>query len=69
MKDRDLGHDDTPVDENAKTAVTKPGRVISWVCGTGRRAVAKVKRVKDRNARSKAKGTAVTKKSSRSTPQ
>jgi D-alanyl-D-alanine carboxypeptidase len=61
--------DTLPVDENAKTAVTKPGRVISWVCGTGRRAVAKVKRVKDRNARSKAKGRAVTKKSSSSSSQ
>jgi D-alanyl-D-alanine carboxypeptidase len=58
-----------PVDENVKMVVTKPGRVISHVCGTGGRAVAKVKRgravageggAKNRNARPKAKGTAVT---------
>jgi len=33
-----------PVDENAKMVVSKPGRVISPVCGTAGRAVAKVKR-------------------------
>ena len=56
--------DTLPVDENAKTAVTKPGRVFSHVCGTGGRAVAKVKKgrgvagqggAKNRNARSKAR--------------
>ena len=36
--------DALPVDENAKMVVSKPGRVISPVCGTGGRAVAKVKR-------------------------
>ena len=65
--------DTLPVDENAKTAVTKPGKVISAVCGTGGRAVAKVKKgrvvaavggTKDRNARPKTRGTTIAKKSS-----
>jgi D-alanyl-D-alanine carboxypeptidase len=45
-----------PEDENAKTAVTIPSRVISAVCGTGGRAVAKVKKGSRTAARSKAKG-------------
>ena len=36
--------DSLPVDENAKMVVTKPGKVLSRVCGTGGRAVAKVKK-------------------------
>jgi D-alanyl-D-alanine carboxypeptidase len=66
-----------PLDQNAKSAVTKPGRVISAVCGTGGRAVARVKRGravagesqgKVRHARSKGRGTATTRKSSSSSP-
>jgi D-alanyl-D-alanine carboxypeptidase len=64
--------DTLPVDENAKNAVTKAGRVISPVCGTGVRAVAKVKKPrvvaasgeKVLQARSKGRGTAATKKTS-----
>jgi D-alanyl-D-alanine carboxypeptidase len=48
--------DTLPMDESAKTAATKPRRVISHVCGTGGRAVAKVKKGRNRNARSKTKG-------------
>ena len=48
--------DNLPVDESAKTSVTKPRRVISVVCGTGGRVAAKVKKTRDRDARSKARG-------------
>ena len=71
--------DTLPVDENAKIAVTKAGRVISAVCGTGGRAVAKVKKGravagagastgKVQHARSKGRGTAVAKKTSSAWP-
>src|SRR5947207_401865 len=46
--------DTLPVDENARMSVTKPGKVISHVCGTGGRAVAKVRK-KDRSVRSRPK--------------
>jgi D-alanyl-D-alanine carboxypeptidase len=64
--------DTLAMDENAKIAVSKPGRVISWVCGTGGRAVAKVKKgravagegkAKNRSAPPKMRSTAMTKKS------
>jgi D-alanyl-D-alanine carboxypeptidase len=70
--------DTLPLDENAKVAVTKPGRVISAVCGTGGRAVARVKKrgrgiagesqAKVRHARSKERGTAMTRKSPSASP-
>jgi D-alanyl-D-alanine carboxypeptidase len=69
--------DTLPVDENAKIAVTKPGRVISSVCGTGGRIVAKVRKsravaavggAKERNARPKTRGTAIAKKNSSPSP-
>jgi D-alanyl-D-alanine carboxypeptidase len=70
--------DTLPLDENAKMAVTKPGRVISAVCGTGGRAVARVKKkgrgiagesqAKVRHARSKGRGTAMTRKSPSASP-
>ena len=70
--------DTLPLDENAKIAVTKPGRVISAVCGTGGRAVARVKKkgrgiagesqAKVRHARSKGRGTAMTRKSPSASP-
>jgi D-alanyl-D-alanine carboxypeptidase len=69
--------DTLPVDENAKMAVTKPLRVLSHVCGTGGRAVAKTKKgrevvgesaAKERNTRAKTKGTAMAKKNFSSSP-
>ncbi len=59
--------DSLRLDESAKASVTKPGRVISHVCGTGGRAVAKSKKGravagegggKNKGARPKTKGTA-----------
>ena len=59
--------DTLPLDDTAKTAVTKPGKVISAVCGTGERAVVRVKKnqsvvavveAKDRKAPAKSSGTA-----------
>jgi D-alanyl-D-alanine carboxypeptidase len=69
--------DSMPMDENAKTAVTKAARVISVVCGTGGRAVARVKKgkvvagetgTKNQIARSSAKRIARTKNASSSWP-
>jgi D-alanyl-D-alanine carboxypeptidase len=56
--------DTLPVDESAKMEVARPRKVISWVCGTGGRAVAKSRKGralagrtgKDRSARSKGRG-------------
>jgi hypothetical protein len=65
------------VDENAKTTVTKAARVISAVCGTGGRAVARVKKgkvvageigTKNQSARSSPKLIARTKNASSSWP-
>jgi D-alanyl-D-alanine carboxypeptidase len=69
--------DTLPMDENAKFTVTKAGRVISPVCGTGGRAVAKVRKgravaaaggTEDRKARPTRRGTAIAKKSSNPWP-
>jgi D-alanyl-D-alanine carboxypeptidase len=35
-----------PVDENANTTATKPGKVFSAVCGTGRRAISKARKAR-----------------------
>jgi D-alanyl-D-alanine carboxypeptidase len=65
--------DTLPMDENARLTVTKAGRVISAVCGTGGRAVAKVGKgqavaavsgIKDRKARPHTIGSTIAKKSS-----
>jgi D-alanyl-D-alanine carboxypeptidase len=65
------------IDENAKLTVTKPAKVYSPVCGTGAGPVARRKRgqavvaesgAKVRHAKSRVRGTAMTKKSSNSSP-
>jgi D-alanyl-D-alanine carboxypeptidase len=64
--------DALPVDENTKMTATKPGRVFSAVCGTGRRAVSKAKAravvaggaAKAAHTRAKRPGTPVAKRHS-----
>jgi D-alanyl-D-alanine carboxypeptidase len=65
--------DALPMDENAKMTATKPGRVFSAVCGTGRRAVSKARKAravvaggaaKAKHTRAKGRGTAAAKRSS-----
>jgi D-alanyl-D-alanine carboxypeptidase len=66
-----------PIDEGAKRTVTKPAKVFSPVCGTGRGPVARPKkgqavvaegRVKAQHAKSRVHGTSIAKKGSSSWP-